>query len=184
MDETIKRKRYELSTRVAYHNRYFQVTHDRYRLPRDGGEGDYYFVELPGSTMIVPQLDDGRFVLVRQHRYPWSRSSLEFPGGGIKHGLDPLDNAREELREEAGYAASDWRRLGAFAPCNGLTTEMCHVFLARGLSQVGVAPEPTEDLSVVLLTRDELEAAIGSGELWDGQAICCVAFLDRYQGSL
>jgi len=182
MDETIKRKRYELSRAVAHENPYFRVSHDRYRLPRDGGEGDYYYVALPSSTMVLPQLDDGRLVMVRQHRYPWSRASLEFPGGGSKHELAPLQNARAELREEAGYEADSWRELGRFAPCNGLTTEMCHVFLARGLRQVGAAPEPTEELQIVTLSRDEIESAISSGELWDGQAICCLSFLDRAAG--
>jgi ADP-ribose pyrophosphatase len=179
MDTTVKRKRFELSHDVAHDNPHFSVSHDRYRLPRGNGEGDYYYVELASSTMVVPQLDDGRFVLVRQHRYPWSRPSLEFPGGGIKHGLDPFDNAREELREEAGYEAARWQKLGAFAPCNGLTTELCHVYWARALRQVGTAPEATEELTVVTLTRDELEGAIAEGDVWDGQAICCLAFFDR-----
>jgi ADP-ribose pyrophosphatase len=149
---------------------YHDFCHDEYRLP-DGSVGDYYYIEIPGSSMVVPVLENGELVLVRQHRYLHGRSSLELPAGGIKRGRDPLATARDELREEAGYEALSIVSIGSFAPCNGLSNELCHVFLASDLSPVPPAPEPTEELERLTLPLDELDRLVGTGELWDGMTI-------------
>jgi len=152
---------------------YYDYCHDTYVMP-DGNVGNYYYLDLLGSTMAVPVLPDGRFVLVRQHRYLVNRASLEFPAGGLKRGLDPLENARAELREEAGYVAARWTKIGAFAPCNGLSNEMCHVYIAEDLSVVGAAPEPSEEIEVVELTAAEIEEKIRTGALWDGMTLAAL----------
>jgi ADP-ribose pyrophosphatase len=83
-------------------------------------------------------------------------------------GVDSLENARKELREEAGYRARYWQRLGKFAPYNGVSNEMCRVYVATELEHVEAAPEPTEELEVIDLDVDEIRQAIDSGEIWDG----------------
>lgn len=162
---------------------YYDFCHDEYRLP-DGTVGNYYYIEIAGSTMVVPVRPDGRLVLVRQHRYLHGRASLELPAGGIKRGRTPEETARDELREEAGLAADELMPLGAFAPCNGLSNELCHVFIARGLRPVPAAPEPTEELERVVLPIDELDRQIGSGELWDGMTIVALKLYERWLARL
>ena len=152
---------------------YYDFRHDRYRLP-NGGEGDYYYIHIAGSTMVVPVRSDGQLVLVRQHRYLHGRPSLELPAGGIKRGRSPLETAEDELREEAGLRARSWQKLGEFAPCDGLSDEICHVFLAAELEEVPSAPEPTEELEMVTLGLAELRRQIATGELWDGMTIAAL----------
>jgi ADP-ribose pyrophosphatase len=125
--------------------------------------------------MVVPLRADGQLVLVSQHRYLHGRASLELPAGGIKRGRSPLETARDELREEAGLVAAHWEKLGEFAPCNGLSDELCHVYLAAELSDVPRAPDPTEELEVIALGLDEVSQRIASGELWDGMTIAALA---------
>ena len=72
----------QISRETLFDNPYYRISHDRYRRP-DGEIGDYYYVDIPGSTMVVPALADGRLVLVRQYRYLMARPSLEFPAGGL-----------------------------------------------------------------------------------------------------
>ena len=55
----------------------------------------------------MPLLDDGRLVMVRQHRYALDRVMLEFPAGKIDGGEDPRVCALRELREESGYTARE-----------------------------------------------------------------------------
>jgi ADP-ribose pyrophosphatase len=171
-----------LSKRTVFSCPYYSLAHDRYRLP--GGEaGDYHYVDIPGSTMIVPQLDDGRLVLTRQHRYLMGRPSVEFPAGGLPAGVTPLDNAARELREEAGYRAARWERIGEFAPYNGVSNEVCHLFVARDLAPVPARPEPTEEFEVLQLERAEVGRLIASGELWDGMTIAAFALFERWPGA-
>ncbi len=164
------RKWQRADTETLFSCRYYKLTHDRYHRP-DGEMGDYYFVDIPGSTMVVPRLDDGRFVLGKQFRYLMRRSSVEFPAGGLPAGVDPLDNAKKELREEVGYRAARWEKIGEFAPYNGVSNEMCRVYLATDLAPVGAEPEPTEEIEIVALSGNEIEALIDSGELWDGMTV-------------
>jgi len=159
-----------LSREAVFSCPYYRLSHDRYRLP-DGGIGHYHYIDIPGSTMIVPRLEDGRLVLVSQHRYLMGRTSLEFPAGGIQEGVAPEENAARELREEAGLKAGAWTKLGEFAPYNGVSNEMCRVYLARDLRTVGARPEPTEEFEIVRLPPEEVASRIATGELWDGMTI-------------
>jgi ADP-ribose pyrophosphatase len=162
-----------LSRRLFFRSPYYDFCHDRYRLP-GGRTGDYYYIDIPGSSMIVPVLEGDDLVLVRQYRYLMGRMSLEFPAGGMKQDPDPLANARRELREETGFEAARWEKLGEFAPYNGASNELCHVFEAGGLVAAGSDPEPTEELEVVRVPLAQMEARIAGGEIWDGETI--VAF--------
>jgi len=155
---------------IIHTNPYWDVRTEPYTAT-NGVQSTYYWVHTPGSVMVVPVLDDGRIVLVRQFRYLNQQDSLEFPGGGVKPGSSPEAAARAELGEEAGYAAADLVQLGSFNPCNGLTNEICHVFLARALSPITASPDPTEDLEIVVLHPHEITDAIRLGSLWDGMSI-------------
>ncbi|MFN0059338.1 MAG: NUDIX domain-containing protein [Planctomycetota bacterium] len=171
------RKWQQISKEPVLQNPWYKMSRDSYVLPT-GATGVYTYVDIPGSTMVVPRLDDGRFVLVRQFRYLFQRTSLEFPAGGLKEGIEALANARAELREEGGYVARDWQRIGQFAPYNGVSNEYCQVFLATGLERVEAAPEETEEIEVVPLAIAELRREIASGAVWDGMTISALALYD------
>ena len=86
--------------------------------------------------------------------------------------------ARDELAEEAGRTAADLALVGRFVPMNGVTDEVCHVYVARGLALATAAePDDTEEVEIVRLPPDEVEARIGTGEIWDGMttAAWCLA---------
>lgn len=64
-------------------NPYWNYVIEEYILP-DFNIGKYYYVESNGSTIIIPKLSNGNFLLTKQFRYLNKKFSLEFPGGGIK----------------------------------------------------------------------------------------------------
>lgn len=137
----------------------------------DGVTGTYHYVHTPGAAMIVPVLDSGEVLMVRQYRYLGDRESLEFPAGGVKEGHTALQTARLELAEETGFAAARLTRVGAFNPYNGVTDEVCEVFLAEGLREVPARPDPMEAFERVPCTPARLEALIASGAIWDGMTL-------------
>jgi ADP-ribose pyrophosphatase len=165
----------QLSTRVIFSSPYYRLSHDRYRLP-SGGVGEYTYIDIAGSTMAIPVLDDERLVLVRQYRYLHGRESLEFPAGGLKAEKTALENMQAELIEEAGYEANRWAPLGEFAPCNGASNEICQLFVARDLRSVPSRPEESEELSLVTLTEEQVAQAIIDAEIWDGMTIVAFHF--------
>jgi ADP-ribose pyrophosphatase len=170
-----------ISKETVFSCPYYTLSHDRYRLP-GGRTGDYHYIDIPGSTMVVAMLPGDDLVVVGQHRYLMGRYSLEFPAGGMKPGVEPRANAAQELREEAGYEAERWEKIGEFAPYNGVSNEMCHVFLARELHSVRPEPEPTEEFRIHHLAPEEIRHKIETGELWDGMTIASFRFFEIWRG--
>lgn len=163
-----------LDKRTVFTCPYYAVAHDRYERA-DGRQHDYYYVDLPGSTMVIPRDSDGKFVMVRQFRYLVGRFSTEFPGGALTAGVEPKDNAARELREEAGLCAASLQLIGKFAPYNGVSNEICHVYSATDLTRVPPEPEPTEEIEILEMHPDEVARQIASGEIWDGMTIAAYA---------
>jgi len=159
-----------ISSKELFSNKWWSYRVDEYTWP-DDSVGEYHYVRTTGSTMIIPKVDETSFVLTRQYRYLNRKVSLEFPGGGIKKGLDPVHNASEELEEESGYKAGKLSKLGEFNPFNGVTDEICHVFLAEDLTNIGAKPEASEEFDILVLTEKEIEEKINNGELWDGMTL-------------
>ena len=160
-----------LSSEIINKNPWTEFRHDRFEMP-NGYQGDYYYIQTPGgSVAVVPVLNDGRLVLVSQHRYLFDRTSLTFPVGGVKEAQTPEEGARAELLEESGYSAGKIDLLAKTAPSHGLIKEYTHTYLATDLSEGIPNPDDTEQIEVVLMSAEEIDAAIASGEIWDGFTI-------------
>lgn len=133
-----------------------------------GKQGEYHFVHVKGSSMVIPILNDGSIILVNQYRYLANRESLEFPCGSVKDGSTYDDTAHHELAEETGYHADDLRCVAEFNPYNGVTDEMCHVYIARNLHAIKVDQDETEEFEQVTMSPADLEKKISTGDIWDG----------------
>jgi len=140
-----------IASDIAFAGKLLEVRSDRVKLP-NGGTGTREFVVHPGAVLIVPVLDDGRFVLERQYRYPVSRVMLEFPAGKIDAGETPLATAQRELEEEAGYRAAKWKSLGTIHPEIGYSTEFIVERLYRDAPLL-VIGEGTNELQRIIIAR-------------------------------
>lgn len=143
---------------------------DEVELP-SGRHGEYHYVHTHGSVMIIPLDGYGRVLLTEQYRYLNDRTSLEFPGGGMEENVAPYDMAMQELAEEAGYTTAELIPIGSFNPYNGVTDEICHVFVAMGLSPVESNPDETEEFRVHWLVESEMPSLIRNGDIWDGMSL-------------
>jgi ADP-ribose pyrophosphatase len=169
----------QLDTRLAYQGVFFDVIRDSVRCP-DGHVGVREFIRHPGAVMMVALLDADTIVLERQFRYALGRSFIEMPAGKLDAGEDVLDCARRELREETGYEARHWERLGAFHNAIGYSNEKIEVYLARELSFVGAATEAGEVLEVFTAPWRQLLDWIDAGSVTDVKTIIGAHWLERY----
>lgn len=160
----------KLSGTVVAHNAWWTYRKDEYELP-SGTRGEYHYVHTNGASLIVPVTEEGKLLLVNQFRYLRGRESIEFPCGGGKDGSSHNETAWHELREETGYTSDRIALAGEFNPYNGVTDEICKVYIARSLVFVGGSPDETEEFEPVPLTPADLESRIASGEIWDGMTI-------------
>jgi ADP-ribose pyrophosphatase len=154
----------------VFSGRLLKVRRDRVRLP-DGSESAREYIRHPGAVAIVALLDDGRVLLERQHRYPLARDFIEIPAGTLEPGEGPLETGKRELREETGYVAGEWRRLGVIHNAIGYSDEMIEIWLARGLAQRGQQRAEGEFLVVFSLPLAEAQAMARDGRITDVKTI-------------
>lgn len=149
-------------------------------------------LEHPGAVVVLAADDDDRVLCLWQYRHPAARRFVELPAGlmdGLMDGgaEDPLAVARRELREEAQLAADDWTHLSSLYPSPGISAEVHHLYLARGLSAADrgdfVLEHEEADMEVGWVAFAELHAAVVAGELTDAPLVACV-LLARARGLL
>ncbi len=170
----------KISEEVLHANPWFKYKHDVFQLS-DKNSGDYYYLETNGCAMVVPILDDGRLVLVRQYRYLREKESIEFPCGGLNIGESPQDAANRELTEETGYKAHEFAKIGVFEGLKGLVKDACHVFIAEQLDQVGEPyHDPTESIELIVRRPDEVDQMVRKNEIWDGQTLAAWALVHHH----
>jgi ADP-ribose pyrophosphatase len=127
---------------------------------RDG----WSYVRRPNASAVVGVLaitDDGRVVLIEQHRTPVNARVIELPAGLVGdtpgQSLDPLEAARRELLEETGYHARDVVHLADGPSSAGLTDEVVKLYLARGLEKQGAGGVEGESIEVMEVPLDEVD---------------------------
>ncbi len=144
-----------LSQRIAYENPWIRVREDKFVRP-DGEVGLYGVVEIRPSIGVVAVNQNREIVLVGQYRYTLRRYTWEIPRGGSSEGeTDMLAVAQRELREETGVEAARWDSLGTVDVCNGVTTDVQHLYLARELTLKEAEPDPEEELSIRWVKLEE-----------------------------
>jgi ADP-ribose pyrophosphatase len=164
---------------IEIKNPWWTYRQDEVLLP-SGKLGEYHFVHVKGSSMIIPILADGRIILVKQYRYLADRESIELPCGSVKETSTYEETARHELAEETGYEANNWKYIAEFNPYNGVTDEMCRVYIARELSPIKAEHDETEEFEHIILLPEEFDAKIQSGEIWDGMTLAAWALAKHY----
>lgn len=167
-----------LERTVLCKGRRFDFERVAYAAP-GGARIEREVVRHPGAVVVVPILDDGRIALIRNRRYAVGTTLWELPAGTLEAGEDPARCAARELEEEAGYRARTVESLGSFYTTPGLTDELMHAFCARGLTQVGQALEPGEEIEVHPVPRAEAIQMLDTGDLMDAKSMLALLLADR-----
>lgn len=165
-----------------YRGRRLRVRRERYALP-DGRRVALDAVRVPAVAYIVPLLDDGRVVLIRQYRPIVGTVIWELPAGTIEAGEAPEACARRELVEEAGYEAGRLESLGEALADPGLTDERIHLFVARDLREAPRALDADELIEVSPVPLARAYRMADAGEILDaGTLVALYRFRGRAAG--
>ena len=159
--------------KILYRGKVVDLFVEEVRYP-SGRTGLREIVLHPGGSVVVPLLEDGRVLLVRQFRHPLGEEILELPAGKLGPGEDPREAAGRELEEETGYRASDLAELSSIYTSPGFCDEELHIYLARGLVRSAEGPRREEgelSMTTEAVSLSEALAMIVRGELRDGKTI-------------
>jgi len=127
----------------------------------------------------VPLLDDGRVAMVRQYRYPIDRVMTEFPAGKLDPGEDPLVCGLRELQEETGYTAREWAHAGAMHLAVAYSTEIIHIYFARGLTVGSQQLDHEEFVELTAATPAQLLEWCRDGTVSDAKTLTCTLWLQN-----
>ena len=159
---------------------FLTVKRDVVALP-DGQRATREYIAHPGAVAVVPLLDDGRLVLVRQHRYPVNRVLLELPAGKLDAGESTLACAMRELAEETGYTAVEWAFGGEIVNAAAYSTESLWIWFARGLTPGRPNLDAGEFVETVICTEDELHELDLAGQLPDVKTLIGLHWLTAWR---
>lgn len=128
-------------------------------------------IEVSGAAAVVPVLEDGRVVLIKQYRKPLDKVIYEIPAGKLEPGEEPRECAVRELREETGYTSGKMTYLNEIFSSPGYANEKIHLFVATELTPGETEFDETESIESELFTFEELEKMIERGIISDAKTI-------------
>jgi 8-oxo-dGTP pyrophosphatase MutT (NUDIX family) len=163
-----------VSQKEMYDNAWINVAEFNVITP-SGGNGIYGKVHFKNWAIgILPLDEELNTYLVGQYRFVLNQYSWEIPEGGGPIGVDALESAKRELKEETGLVATEWTQLLKLHLSNSVSDEYGIVFLARGLKQEEAMPEETEQLVVKRVPFEEAYKMVEDGIITDSIAVAAI----------
>ena len=156
--------------REIYRGKILNVFLETIVLP-NGKTKDREVVRHSGAAAMVPILDGGQVVLVKQYRHAVDGYLWEIPAGTLEHGESFVACAKRELVEEIGYQAEHLELLHEIFPAPGYTDERIQIFLATGLTADRQNLDDDEVLEVKSIAFDQALDMIVSGDIRDAKTI-------------
>ncbi|MCF8240579.1 MAG: NUDIX hydrolase [Melioribacteraceae bacterium] len=173
------------NSKILFSGKVFDLKVDEIEYHESGNHGIREVAVHPGGAVVVPILDDGKILLVKQFRYPFQKFLMELPAGKLDPGEDPIKCAQRELTEETGYSTENITKLGKIATTPGFCTEVLHIYLAKDLKPGNHSREEGEyGMEIYKFKLDEITAKIQSGEIIDAKTIAGIFYYSNSANTL
>ncbi len=161
---------------TVYRHRILEL--ERRELEAGGDRRDVLVMRAPEWINVIPLLDDGNVLLVRQWRFGIQAPTLEIPGGMVDPGESPREAAARELEEETGFRAGALRELGFTHPNPAFIANRLTTWLATDLEppadQRATLGVNGEEIFLESVPLAEIPQLIGNGRI--SHALVVAAF--------
>lgn len=148
---------------------------------KSGKQLERHIVIHPGAVAVLPVLNDGRIVLIRQYRAAVDKVLIEIPAGTLEPNEAPISTARRELIEETGYAAQTIEPVMSFYTSPGFVREEMFLFKATELIAGPTDMEDGEKIEPLPVTMDEAMNLVARGEVRDAKTLIALLWYQNQQ---
>ena len=148
-------------------------------------EHDFFMIETFDWINVVAVTEEGKFVMVKQHRLGTGEITVETAGGLIEKGEDPADTALRELAEETGYKPGKMFLLKKLASNPAIMNNHIYFYLALGCTKVQDQDlDGVEDIEIALYSRGEIMEMLSSGVIDHSYVVTAFSlyFLSEHNG--
>ncbi|MDB9884123.1 NUDIX hydrolase [Candidatus Marinimicrobia bacterium] len=125
-------KEHKITSNQIFSGKLIDLYLDNVRLP-NGKKSTREWLDHPGAVCLVPILNNGDILLIRQFRYGPREEFIEIPAGKIDKNEEPLECGFRELEEETGYKSNKLTFLTNIHPAIGFSNEKMWMYLAEEL---------------------------------------------------
>ncbi len=162
-----------IERKLAYQGKVLTVYDDYVDV---GGHRTHWdFIHHMGAAAVLPVLEDGRILMVRQFRHALGRYTLEIPAGKRdSEDEDFLECAKRELEEETGFKADHLEFLLYVNTTVAFLDEKIGIYLARNLKKGQVHWDEDEELGVEPWALADLQKLIYEGRMTDGKTVAAI----------
>ena len=177
MDE-IKR----IGRELKYQGAIVDVYSDTMQIPNGNIAHWDYVAHRKGAAAVVPVLDNGHILMVRQYRNAIERETLEIPAGSRDNTDEPTRVcAARELEEETGYKTDNLELLITVATTVAFCNEKIDIYLARDLKPAKQHLDENEFLDVYEYDINELLQMIFDRKIQDAKTMAALlAYKAKY----
>ena len=161
------------------------IYQDEMLLPNGSHEVWDYIEHRMGAACVLPVLDNGKLVMVKQYRHALNRYTIEVPAGSRDSKTeDTMICAKRELEEETGYSSDNITFLLSLKTTVAFCNESIDVYLARDLKPGKQHLDEAESINVIEYELDELLDMIYQGKLQDSKTVSAIlAYAVKYRRS-
>ena len=145
-----------------------------------------YIAHRKGAAAVLPVMEDGRILMVRQYRNALERETLEIPAGARNDVSEPGSVcAARELEEETGYRAGKMELLVTVATTVAFCNEVIGIYLATGLEKVGGQRlDENEFVETETYTIEELKDMVFASKIQDSKTVSAImAYYGKLHGA-
>ena len=172
-----------LDRELVYKGSIVDFYKDTVKVP-NGNVVKWDFIKHQGAAAVVPVMEDGRILMVRQYRNALDRYTLEIPAGGLNGPEEPtMEAAARELEEETGYHAGEIKWLITIRTTVAFCNEKIDIYVATDLTPGSQHLDEDEYIKVEAMTVDELCDKIFAGEIEDSKTISAIMSYRAKYGS-
>ena len=169
-------KENKISSTQIFSGKLIDLYLDNVRLP-NGKQSTREWLDHPGAVCLVPILNNGDILLIRQFRYGPREEFIEIPAGKLDKNEEPLKCGLRELEEETGYKSNKLTFLTNIHPAIGFSNEKMWMYLAEELE---LSEKKLDDDEFLELLPTPLNVALEwvfSGKITDVKTIIGIMWM-------